>query len=232
MTGKGKIRMRILVVEDNQTLSEGLAKVLESNGYSVDVVRNGADADAVLAAQDYDLVVLDLTLPDMDGLEVLRNMRSRRNAQPVLILTARDALDERIKGLDLGADDYLTKPFEVQELEARIRVLLRRHAGLRSSKIGFGSIELDMNTRAIYHDGSILDVPARELNLLQTLMMSNGRVVSKIQLVESFSSFEDEISENAVEQYVSRLRKRLLPCGVGIAVARGLGYYLKENDGV
>lgn len=221
--------MRILVVEDNEALAEGLSKVLEGNGYAVDIVPDGVSADAVIATQSYDLVILDLTLPEMDGLDVLRAMRGRHDKTPVLVLTARGALDERVRGLDLGADDYLAKPFEVSEVEARIRVLLRRSAGLGSSVAEYGPLTLDLNARQLSCDGRGIDLPARELSVLETLMLSNNRIIPKQQIVESLSAFDEEVSDNAIEQYISRLRKKLSPVGVTIQVARGLGYYLQRD---
>lgn len=218
--------MRILVVEDNRTLADGLAVVLRVAGYAVDVVHDGISADAVLSTETFDLVVLDLSLPEMDGLDVLRRMRARRNASSVLILTARGALDERVRGLDLGADDYMTKPFEVSELEARIRVLLRRQAGLHNSSIAFGNIELDTVSRTLSAFGQTLDMPARELSVLETLLRKAGKVVAKQSIIESLAAFDDDLSENAVEQYISRLRRRLAPYALTVRVARGLGYYL------
>lgn len=218
--------MRILVVEDNRTLADGLAAVLRGSGYAVDVVCDGVSANAVLAAESFDLVILDLTLPEMDGLEVLRAMRARQNRSAVLVLTARGALDERVKGLDLGADDYMTKPFEVSELEARVRVLLRRQAGLRGASVAYGEISLDTNSRTLSAKGRALDIPARELSVLETLLLRAGKVVAKQSIIQSLAAFDDDLSTNAVEQYVSRLRKRLAPYGLTVRTARGLGYYL------
>ncbi len=221
--------MRILVVEDNEVLAAGLSKVLKGSGYAVDAVGDGVSADAAIATRSHDLVILDLTLPEMDGLEVLRTMRARHDATPVLVLTARGALDERVRGLNLGADDYLAKPFEVSELEARIRVLLRRRAGLGSSIAEFGPLLLDLNARLLSCQGKAIDLPARELSVLETLLLASGRVVSKQQIVESLSAFDEDVSDNAIEQYVSRLRKKLALVGVTIRAARGLGYYLQED---
>jgi two-component system OmpR family response regulator len=222
--------MRILVVEDNPTLADGLAAVLRVGGYAVDVVHDGVSADAVLATESFDLVVLDLSLPEMDGLEVLRRLRARKTASSVLILTARGALDERVRGLDLGADDYMTKPFEVSELEARVRVLLRRQAGLHTASITFGNIALDTVSRTVSALGQPLDIPARELSVLETLLLKAGKVVAKQSIIESLAAFDDDLSENAVEQYVSRLRKRLAPYALTVRVARGLGYYLDRIE--
>lgn len=223
--------MRILVVEDNRTLADGLAAVLRATGYAVDIVHDGVSADAVLATENFDLVILDLTLPEMDGLEVLRAMRARRNESCVLILTARGALDERVRGLDLGADDYLTKPFEVSELEARVRVLLRRQAGLHDASVSFGDVTLDMVSRTLSARGQPLDIPARELSVLETLLLRAGKVVAKQSIVQSLADFDEDLSANAIEQYVSRLRKRLQPFGVTVRTARGIGYYLDRSEG-
>ena len=218
--------MRILVVEDNKKLATGLTSVLRSNQYVVDVVTNGTDADAVITAQRFDLIILDLTLPDMDGLEVLRNLRGRKIATPVLILTARGDLDDRVKGLDLGADDYMVKPFEIDELEARVRVLLRRNAGNSTSKFKLGQLTLDIGNNTLSANASPVDISVRELNVLTVMMMSPARIIPKLQIADSLSSFDSDISDNAVEQTVSRLRKRLHSYGINIRTARGLGYYL------
>jgi two-component system OmpR family response regulator len=176
-------------------------------------------------------VVLDLNLPEMDGLDVLRAMRARRSGSAVLILTARGAMDERVRGLDLGADDYMSKPFDVPELEARVRVLLRRRAGQHTAQIGFGDLVLDTVTRTVTARGVPLEVPARELDVLETLLMKAGRVVAKQAIIDSLAAFDDDLSSNAVEQYVSRLRKRLAPYELTVKVARGLGYYLDRAPG-
>jgi two-component system OmpR family response regulator len=219
--------MRILVVEDNKKLATGLTSVLRSNQYVVDVVANGADADAVITAQRFDLIILDLTLPDMDGLQVLRNLRGRKIATPVLILTARGDLDDRVKGLDIGADDYMVKPFEIDELEARVRVLLRRNAGNSTSKIKLGPLILDIGNNTLSANSAPVDISVRELNVLTVMMMSPARIIPKIQIVDSLSTFDSDISDNAIEQIVSRLRKRLHSFGINIRTARGLGYYLE-----
>ncbi len=221
--------MRILIVEDNRKLADGLKQLLSDHGYAVDCVGNGEMALSAVQALTYDLVVLDLSLPEMDGLEVLREMRSARIAVPVLILTARDGLDDRIRGLDLGADDYLAKPFEWGELEARIRALLRRAAAVRTSVIEAGRLKFDLKSGQVTAGGTVVDIPARETGVLRALLLSSGRVLSKAQLIESLSSFDEDISENAIEQYVSRLRRRLSDHGVSIRVARGLGYYLRTD---
>ncbi|MEI5680075.1 response regulator transcription factor [Mesorhizobium sp. CGMCC 1.15528] len=222
--------MRILVVEDNVTLANGLAAVLRGSGYAVDIVGDGASAVAVLATERFDVVVLDLNLPEMDGLDVLRTMRARQNNASVLILTARSAFEDRVKGLNLGADDYMIKPFDVGELEARVRVLLRRQAGLKAATIAFGDVSFDQNSRSFSAGGISLDLPAREISLLETLFLRAGKVVTKQSIIESLAGFDDDLSANAIEQYVSRLRKRLAPHGLTVRTARGIGYYLEKTQ--
>jgi len=221
--------MRILVVEDNRKLAEGLKQLLTGSGYAVDCVANGVSALSAAHALNYDLVVLDLSLPEMDGLEVLKEMRAGRIDVPVLILTARDGLEDRIRGLDLGADDYLAKPFEWGELEARIRALLRRSAAVKTSMIEAGTLTFDLTSGQIRAGDTVLDIPARETGVLRALLLASGRVLSKGQLIDSLSNFDEDISENAIEQYVSRLRRRLQDHGVSIRAARGLGYYLRTD---
>lgn len=220
--------MRLLLVEDNEVLAEGLLAILRGSGYAVDAVSDGASAVAAITAEAFDLVVLDLNLPEMDGLEVLKAIRGRQNRTAVLILTARGAPEERVRGLDLGADDYLTKPFDVGELEARIRVLLRRQAGLRASTVDFGPVTFDLVSRAFSAGGVPIDLPARERAVLETLFLRAGKVVSKEAIMQSLIGFDEDLSANAIEQYVSRLRRRLAPHGLTVRTARGIGYYVER----
>ena len=205
--------------------------MLKNSGYAVDVVGDGASAVAVVATERFDIVILDLNLPEMDGLDVLRTIRGRQDDVAVLILSARHSLTERVTGLNLGADDYMVKPFDVDELEARVRTLMRRRAGLKAATVSFGDVVLDLNTRSFSSHGAAIDIPARELGLLETLFMRAGKVVAKQAIIESLAGFDEDLSANAVEQYVSRLRKRLAPFGLTVRTARGIGYYLEKIQG-
>lgn len=222
-------RMRILLVEDNQPLAEGLAQLLTGAGYAVDWVGDGVSAEALAAAERFDLIILDLNLPEMDGLSFLRVIRARHNQAAVLILTARGTPEDRIRGLDLGADDYLVKPFDIGEFEARVRSLLRRQAGLRAAEVTLGNVTLDLAARRFSADGQALDLPAREHALLELLFMRAGKVVTKEAIVQSLTSLDDSLSDNAIEQYASRLRRRLAPLGVTLRTARGIGYYVERG---
>ncbi|MEO9458637.1 MAG: response regulator transcription factor [Lentilitoribacter sp.] len=219
--------MRILVVEDNKKLGQGLKHLLNDSSFVADLVVDGDGALSAAAAFNYDLIILDLSLPDIDGLQVLKEIRAKRSLVPVLILTARGGLDDRIKGLDIGADDYMSKPFEWSELEARIRALLRRSQAVKTSQLEFGQISLDLKTNQVFANEKSIELPARETNVLRELLIANGRILSKSRLIETLSSFDEDISENAIEQYISRLRKRLVTYGLTIKTARGLGYYLQ-----
>lgn len=221
--------MRILLVEDNAQLAAGIAEVLRRGGFLVDTVAGGEDAEAGIASTEFDLVILDLSLPDKDGLDVLRDLRNRHQDVPVLIVTARGDLNDRVRGLDLGADDYLTKPFAVEELEARARALIRRGAGRARPTIEYGGLVLDVSANSLTSDGRPIDISPRELAVLRLLLMSKSAVVPKTQIVESLSTFDSDISENAVEQAISRLRKRLASHGVAIRAARGMGYFLMSD---
>lgn len=220
--------MRILLAEDDLPLAEALTALLTGAGYAVDCVHDGLSAEDLAAAEAFDLVILDLNLPGLDGLGVLRSIRARRNQAAVLILTARGASGDRVKGLDLGADDYVTKPFDVKEFEARVRSLLRRQAGLRASTIDLGAVTFDLVARQFRSGGEVLDLPARELALLELLFTRAGRVVTREAIVQSLTSLDDELSGNAIEQYISRLRRRLAPLGLNLRTARGLGYFLEK----
>jgi two-component system OmpR family response regulator len=222
--------MRILIVEDDPVLADGLIRSLRQADYAVDHAADGAEADHVLAAQGYDLVILDLGLPKLDGFEVLRRLRRRRVKAPVLILTARDALHDRVKGLDLGADDYLAKPFDLPELEARVRALIRRGQAGGTSILTHGALTLDTAGRRATLGGEPLELSAREMGVLEVLMMRTGRVVGKEQLAEQLYGWEEEVGANAIEVYVHRLRKKLEPAGVNIRTIRGLGYLLEKAD--
>jgi len=220
--------MRLLIVEDDTVLADGLSRSLRAAGYAVDVVEDGERADAALAAQPYGLVILDLGLPKLGGLEVLRRMRARNVNSPVLILTAADSVELRVRGLDLGADDYMAKPFALSELEARVRALARRSFGSGQSLLRHGTLTLDPIGRIAAIQDQPLDLSARELGLLETLLQRPGRLVSKDQLVDHLCEWGDEVTTNAIEVYVHRLRKKLERGGIRIVTVRGLGYCLER----
>jgi len=212
--------VRLLIVEDNRALSQSLSGAFRAKGYAVDCAHAGEDAEAALHTQPYDLVILDLGLPDVDGMDVLRRLRQRRSRVPVLVLTARDSLEYRVEGLNVGADDYVVKPFALAELEARAGALIRRGVG--------GRLTLDTVGRVAAVDGVALDLPRRELCLLELLLLRAGQVVEKQTLHDKLFAFEDEAGVNALELYVHRLRKRLEPAGIRVRTIRGLGYLLER----
>ena len=220
--------MRILLAEDDSVLADGLTRSLRQSGYVTDCVSNGQEADNALSAQDFDLLILDLDLPKMSGLDVLRRLRARDSRLPVLILTAGDSVEQRVKALDLGADDYMAKPFALSELEARVRALTRRGAGGGPTIIKHGPLSFDQVGRIAYLHEHMLDLSARELGLLEVLLQRSGRLVSKDQLVEHLCGWGEEVSNNAIEVYVHRLRKKIETEGVRIATVRGLGYCLEK----
>jgi two-component system OmpR family response regulator len=223
--------MRILIAEDDQVLADGLLRSLRNAGYAVDQVSSGSEADAALASHEFDLLILDLGLPRMHGLEVLRKLRGRGSAVPVLILTAADSVEQRVRGLDFGADDYRAKPFSLQELEARVRALTRRGLGTASNVIRHGSLTFDATGRVAYINDQMVDLSARELSLLEVLLQRAGRLVSKEQLVERLCEWGEEVSNNAIEVYIHRLRKKIEQGTVRIATVRGLGYCLQKISG-
>jgi two-component system, OmpR family, response regulator len=220
--------MRLLVIEDDPVIADGLLRSLRATGHAVDHAVDGTTADEALAQYPYDLVVLDLGLPRLDGMEVLRRLRNRGAHTPVLVLTARDELDDRVAGLDAGADDYLAKPFDLPELEARIRALLRRRDPSRGGRIEIGPLSVDTAGRCAYHGADRIELSAREFGVLETLARHVGRVVSKEQLLESMTGWDEDVGVNAIEVYVHRLRKKLETAGVGIRTLRGLGYLIEK----
>jgi len=221
--------MRILLVEDDAVLGDGLSRSLGDWGFDVTMAVTGSYADSALCTQPYDLVILDLGLPDMDGRELLRQLRARKSAIPVLILTARDGLNDRVSGLQLGADDYMTKPFELRELEARVRALLRRSHGGFNHDIRFGHLVLDPLTQQLMVDDKPMLLPPREYGVMEALLLQAGRVVSKDSIAQRLASHSDDLADNAIEVYIHRLRKRLEHLGIRIRTVRGLGYLLEHN---
>jgi two-component system response regulator TctD len=226
--------MRILLVEDHVELSRWLSKALRDAHLSVELAMNGADADSLLHTQEYALVILDLTLPKMDGLEVLRRLRARGSKTPVLILTARGGLNDRVQGLNLGADDYLAKPFELAELEARVKALLRRTQGNNTAvTLNCGALSFDTVSRMFTYGGAALALTPREYAVLEVLLTRLGQVVPKEKLFAEVFTLADEASPDAIEIYIHRLRKKLESAESGRAVIttlRGLGYLLEVQE--
>jgi two-component system, OmpR family, response regulator len=223
-----KTVVRILIVEDDPVLADGLQVSLRNAEYAVDWVADGAMADRLLKDEVYDVMILDLGLPKIDGFEVLKRLRARGSKLPVMILSARDGTDDRVRGLDLGADDYMVKPFSLPEMEARVRALLRRGMGATQSLLIHGSLAFDSASRMAAVDGKPLELSGREISVLEVLLLRAGRVVSKEQLVEHLYSFNEEVGMNAIEVYVHRLRKKIEGAGVTIRTVRGLGYLLDK----
>jgi len=221
--------VRILVVEDDALLAEGLTSVLTRAGHVVEHATMGRHADILLVDEQFDLVVLDVGLPDIDGFEVLRRLRQRHSATNVLVLTARDAVEDRVRGLDLGADDYLTKPFSVNEFEARVRALLRRGAA-PAAAWSVAGMTVDAAAKRIRVDGRPVDLTPREWALLELFLTHPGRVLSKDQIAESLFTFDEQLSSNAIEVHVSRLRTKIQPAGAHIRTVRGFGYLWEGSD--
>ena len=219
---------RLLIVEDDGSLAAGLARALGLEGYLVDHLETGEAALARVAEATFDLVVLDIGLPGIDGFEVLRRLRLAGHAMPVLVLTARDAVGDRVHGLDLGADDYMTKPFALPELAARVRALIRRGQADSGPRTIHGPLELDRAGRRAFLQGAPLELAAREWAVLQILLEKVEKVVSKEAFIESLTNWEEDLSANAIEVYISRLRAKLEPAGIRIRTVRGFGYMLEE----
>ena len=220
--------MRILVVEDDPMVADGIKEALSCTGYTADHVKSAELAERVLRTENFDLAIVDLGLPQADGHELIRRMRRAGHNLPVLILTARDSLEDCVSGLDTGADDFMTKPFRLPELIARVRALIRRHHSVTSSRFSYGELEMDNASHTARLKGKELELPGREWSLLETLLMSSPSVVSKDKLVQSLGGWDSDLTPNAVEVYVSRLRAKLSPAGIQIRTVRGIGYRLDE----
>lgn len=219
--------MRILVVEDDSLLGDALQVGLKQAGYAVDWVRDGIQAEQALAHEPYAALVLDLGLPKRSGLQVLRQLRQQDSALPVIILTARDTVDDRIQGLDAGADDYLIKPFDMGELSARLRALLRRSSGFSQPLLQVGDVELDPAAHRVTYKGKVIELAAREFMVLQTFMLAVGRVLSRAQLEERLYAWGEEVESNAIEVHIHHLRKKLFP--QVIETVRGVGYLMPRD---
>lgn len=224
--------MRLLIVEDHEELAALVKANLSREGFAVDLAADAEEARAALAAQRYDVILLDLGLPDEDGLTLLADLRARRDGAPVIVTTARDRVADRVRGLNAGADDYLVKPFAQEELLARIHAILRRPGGVMGMRLETANLAFDAVSREVTIDGAPLTVPRRELAVLETLMRRSGRVVGRESLESAVYAFDDEIESNALETHVSRLRRRLTNGGARVAIhtVRGVGYLLREEQ--
>lgn len=222
--------MRIALVEDNAGLRKGITYCLVDEGHAVDALEDGDAADAFLAQESGDLVILDINLPGLSGLQVLENLRKRGDARPVILLTARASTEDRVKGLDLGADDYLVKPFAMEELAARVRALGRRKPDRVRQTHDIGPLTLDLAGPSLSHGATMLDLPRREVLLLAALAEAGGSPVSKTSLLDQLYGAGSETDDKVIEVYVSRLRKRLSSHGITIRVIRGIGYALGVEE--
>ena len=221
--------MRIVLVEDNQMLAEGIQKILLDGGHSVDYFIDGALADQHFKREGADLAIIDVNLPNLDGISITKNIRSRKQIFPIIILTARGATKDRVICLDAGADDYLVKPFKMDELEARIRALSRRNSELHPTTEKIGNLEFNRNSRRLFFNQEELNLNRRELTLFEILLNKKGQYISKLFLADSKYGVGSDININAVEISISRLRKTLLNYDIQIITARGIGYMMDEN---
>lgn len=222
--------MRILLVEDNADLADAIVRRMRRDGHALDWQSDGLKAASVLRYQSFDLIVLDIGLPRLSGLGLLAGLRERGDATPVLMLTARDGIEDRVQALDAGADDYLAKPFDFREFEARCRVLLRRNRGQASAIVQIGGFAFDSGAHRVSLDGDAIELPNREFRLLEILIGKLGQVVSKDEIGNGLFGFDDEAGPNAIELYVGRLRKRLAAAPLRIVTVRGAGYMIEASD--
>lgn len=220
--------MRVLLVEDDELLGKGVRSGLSSQGYTVDWLKDGQAAELALLTESFDCVILDLGLPKRDGLDVLKNVRTKGNEMPVLILSARESIEDRIKGLDTGADDYLPKPFDLDELYARLRSLQRRSVGRADPLIHYGDLKLDPASHSVYQNNQRINMSPREFALLHKLLENTGRVMSREHLSQSLYGWDTEIDSNAVEVHIHNLRKKL--GNKIIQTVRGVGYMVDREN--
>lgn len=223
--------MRILLVEDTPDLGEAILQHFRTSGHALDWVTTISEAKAAIAtdSDNYDLVILDVMLPDGTGADILKDRQDKNSTLPIVVLTARSQVADRVQFLDLGADDYITKPFHFDELDARCRAVLRRHQGKPGNLVTYGKLELDVAGKTVWCAGEQVPLRSRELRLLEVFLGAQKAIFSKSQLLEKLYSLEEEPSENAIEVYVGRLRKKLKDTGVGIETVRGLGYRLSNQ---
>ena len=226
---KTEHNMHVLLVEDDMVLADGVARILRGHGMVVDVVHNGDDADRALQSREVSVAVLDIGLPGIDGFEVVRRLRARGSSLPVLLLTARDDVQDRVRGLETGADDYLVKPFAAPELVARLKALVRR-SNPRPAELQLGGLQLDPFARRAAIDGQTIELSAREWAVLEYLMQHSSRVVSKQQIIDAILPWGEEVTLNAVEVYVSRIRAKIAQAGIAIKTIRGFGYMLEPTS--
>lgn len=223
--------VHILIVEDDSTLADGIARLLGGEGHAVNVTDSGERALQAVGREKFDLAILDIGLPGIDGFEILRRLRAQGKRMPVLVLTARDSVGDRVHGLDLGADDYMAKPFSTPELAARVRALIRRSQAQTDPCIVHGPLTMDTVGKRVFLNEQPLDLAGREWAVLEVLLARVEKVVSKESIIQAVASWGEELSPNAIEVYVSRLRSKLEPAGVRIRTVRGFGYMLEEFKG-
>ncbi|MGQ3892747.1 response regulator [Legionella sp. CNM-4043-24] len=220
--------MRLLLIEDDELLGDAVKTGLTQFDYIVDWLKDGEAARAAVKSESFDLIILDLGLPKLSGLGFLQSIRSDGNTTPVIILTARESIEDRVKGLDTGADDYLVKPFDLNELSARIRALVRRSLGRADSVLQYRNVTLDPAAHSVYIDDNIVNVPRREFALLQKLLENNGHVLSREQLMQSIYGWDEDVDSNALEVHIHNLRKKLN--ANFIRTIRGVGYMAEKNE--